>query len=156
MFNPKKILVPTDFSECDGSCSMLAVKKAVSLSKQFDSELIFLHVISEDPYKKPLFFLDDQKIDGILEKMIETSREELNKIVAAYASEVIDKCKVEIKTGKPSAIIVDEAEKLNVDLIVIAPRGIGQVHATVFGSTTAKVIRRAICSVLIPRNPNNN
>ncbi len=155
MFNPKKILVPTDFSECDGSCSMMAVKQAVSLSKQFGSEIIFLHVISEDPYKKPLFFLDDQKIDEIIEKMKEASFEELKKIVDVYASEVKDKSKVIIRTGKPSAQIMMEAEESKVDLIVIASRGLGDVHTAVFGSTTDKVIRRATCSVLVTRKPND-
>ena len=156
MFDPKKILVPTDFSECGGSCSMMAVKKAVSLSQQFGSEIIFLHVISEDPYKMPMFFLDDDKIEEILDKMKEASFDELNKIVDDYASDVKDRCKVVVRTGKPSAEILKETEESDVDLIVIASRGLGDVHTAIFGSTTDKVIRHAKCSVLVSRKPNNN
>ena len=154
MFYPKTILVPTDFSECDGSCSMMAVKTAVSLSQQYGSKIVFLHVI-DDPYKKPLFFLDDSKIDEIIEKMKEASFEKLNKIVNDNAHNVRGNCKVVIKIGKPSKEIINKAEEINADLIVIASRGIGDVHATVFGSTTDKVIRRAKCSVLVSRKPND-
>jgi nucleotide-binding universal stress UspA family protein len=153
MFHPKKILVPTDFSECDGSCSMAAVKKAVSLSKQFGSEIIFLHVIAEDLYKKPLFFLDDAKIEDIMDKMKESSAEDLDKIVNDYAADIKDRCKVVIRNGKPYKEILSEAEESHVDLIVIATRGMGDLHSAIFGSTTDKVIRHANCSVLVSRKP---
>ncbi|MBU0472546.1 MAG: universal stress protein [Bacteroidetes bacterium] len=156
MFNPKLILVPTDFSECDGSCSMMAVKKAISLSKQFGSQLIFLHVISEDPYRKPMFFLADDKIDLIIKKMKEASYDQLNKIVEDFASDIKDKCKILIRTGKPAIEILKEAEESKTDLIVIATCGLGDVHTAIFGSTTDKVIRHAKCSVLVSRKPNNN
>jgi len=149
---PKKILVPTDLSECDGSCSLAAVETAVSLSKHFDSELIFLHVISDDPYKKPMFFLDDEKIELILDKMKEVSLEQLNKLIKNYASEIQDKCKAKLRTGKPSQEIIKEATESDVDLIIIATRGSGNVHNAVFRSTTNKVIQRATCSVLVSKN----
>ncbi len=155
MFNPKKILVPTDFSECGGSCSMMAVQKAVSLSKQFGSEIIFLHVISEDPYRKPLFFLNDEKITEILNKMKESSFLQLEQIVDNYASDIKDRCKVVIRNGKPANEILEEADESDVDLIVIATRGLGNIHTTLFGSTTDNVIRHAKCSVLVSRKTNN-
>ncbi len=156
MFNPKKILVPTDFSECGGSCSIMAVKKAVSLAKQFGSEIIFLHVVSEDPYRKPLFFLDDEKITEIVNNLNENSSLQLEKIVDNYASDIRDRCKIVIRNGKPANEILKEADESDIDLIVIATRGLGDIHTTLFGSTTDKVIRHSKCSVLVSRKPNNN
>lgn len=156
MFNPKIILVPTDFSECEGGCSMMALKKAVSLSKQFGSQLIFLHVISEDPYRKPMFFLDDDKIEILIQKMKEASYEQLNKLLDEFASDIKDRCKILIRSGKPAVEILKEAEESKTDLIVIATRGLGDIHTAIFGSTTDKVIRHAKCSVLVSRKPNYN
>jgi nucleotide-binding universal stress UspA family protein len=156
MLIPKKILVPTDFSECDGSCSLAAVEQAISLSKYFGSELIFLHVISDDPYKKPMFFLDDEKIEVIFNKMKEASIEQMNNLIENYASEIEDKCTIKLRIGKPSQEIINEATESDIDLIVIATRGSGNVHSTVFGSTTNKVIQRATCSVLVSKNGSKN
>jgi len=155
MKTPKKILVPTDFSECGGCCSISAVETAVSLSQMFGAELIFLHVIAEDPYRKPLFFLDDEKVEEIIEKMKEASFDELSNIVDKYASNIKEKCTLKIRTGKPSTEILKEAEESEIDLVVIATRGLGDIHTAIFGSTTDKVIRHAKCSVLVSRKTNN-
>jgi nucleotide-binding universal stress UspA family protein len=134
----------------------MAVKKAVSLAKQFGSEITFLHVISEDPYRKPLFFLDDEKITEIVNNLNKNSSLQLEKIVDNYASDIRDRCKLVIRNGKPANEILKEADESDIDLIVIATRGLGDIHTTLFGSTTDKVIRHSKCSVLVSRKPNNN
>jgi len=156
MFNPKIILVPTDFSECDGGCSKMAFKKAVSLSKQFGSEIVFMHVITEDLYRKPMFFLDDAKITEIIEKMKESSYEQLKNIVDECASDISARCKIKIRNGKPAIEILKEADEIKADLIVIATRGLSDIQTAIFGSTTDKVIRHAKCSVLVSRKQNYN
>jgi hypothetical protein len=47
MFKPTKILVPTDMSEHADK----AVRQAIDISKQFNAELILLHVI-KDPIQQ--------------------------------------------------------------------------------------------------------
>ncbi len=44
MFKPKKILVPTDFSEHSDK----ALEKALDIAKEEGSEIVFFHVIHED------------------------------------------------------------------------------------------------------------
>ena len=150
MFAPKKILIPTDFSECDGHCSMYAIKQAVDISKQHDSELVFLHIITEDIYKKPLFFLTEGKVDVLKKKMQEYYEEQLENLIDEYAFEVKDKCVKIVREGKPYTEILNEAEN-DVDLIVIATRGLSGLQNVFYGSVTEKVVRHARCSVLVVR-----
>lgn len=150
MFAPKKILIPTDFSECDGHCSMFAIKQAVDISKQHGSELVFLHVITEDIYKKPVFFLTEENIEGLKDKMQEFYEEKLDLLIEEYAPDQKDRCRKIVKEGKPYHEILNEAEN-NVDLIVIATRGLSGIQNVFYGSVTEKVVRHAKCSVLVVR-----
>jgi universal stress protein A len=151
MFSPERILVPTDFSECGGNCSMLAVKQAVALAKQHSCKIIFLHVITEDLYRKPLFFLDEDKIEELKRKMREHSQEEIEKIVEEYASDIKDQCSVVVREGKPYTEILSEEKESGADLIVISTRGVSGLQGVFYGSVTEKVVRHATCSVLVVR-----
>lgn len=151
MFSPERILVPTDFSECGGNCSMLAVKQAVGLAKQHGCKLIFLHVITEDLYRKPMFFLDEDKIDDLKKKIREHAEEEIEKIVDEYAGDIKDQCTVIVREGKPYTEILKEEKESGVDLIVISTRGVSGLQGVLYGSVTEKVVRHATCSVLVAR-----
>lgn len=151
MFAPERILVPTDFSECGGNCSMLAVKQAVGLAEQYKSKLIFLHVISEDLYRKPMFFLDDNKFEDLKIKIKEHATEEINKIVDEYAGQIKSQCSIIIREGKPYTEILKEEKESGCDLIVISTRGISGLQGVLYGSVTEKVVRHATCSVLVVR-----
>jgi len=151
MFSPERILVPTDFSECGGNCSMLAVKQAVGLAKQYGSKIIFLHEITEDLYRKPMFFLDDDKIEELKEKINEHAKIEIEKIVNEYASDILNQCTVSIREGKPYAEILNEEKESGSDLIVISTRGLSGLQGVLYGSVTEKVVRHATCSVLVVR-----
>ena len=151
MFAPERILVPTDFSECGGNCSMLAVKQSVGLAKQHNCKLIFLHVITEDIYRKPMFFLDEDKIDELKEKIREHARESIKNIVDEYAGDISEQCSVIIREGKPYTEILKEEKESGADLIVISTRGISGLQGVLYGSVTEKVVRHASCSVLVVR-----
>lgn len=154
MFAPKKILIPTDFSECDGHCSMYAIKQAVGISKQHGSQLVFLHIITEDLYKKPVFFLNDDKIEDLKVKMQEYFEEKLDNLIEEYAFDVKDRCAKIVKEGKPYTEILNESED-DYDLIVIATRGLSGIQNVFYGSVTEKVVRHAKCSVLVVRKSLN-
>ena len=151
MFAPKKILVPTDFSECDGHCSMYAIKQAVEIAKQSGADLIFIHVITEDLYRKPMFFLDDIKIENLKSKMQEYFTEEIKKLIDEYAFDIKDRCNIIVRDGKPYTEILNETVKSNIDLIVIATRGLSGLQGVFYGSVTEKVVRHAECSDLVVR-----
>jgi nucleotide-binding universal stress UspA family protein len=155
MFKPERILVPTDFSEKGAQSSKIAIKQAVLLADQNDSEIIFLHVITEDFKKKPLFFLDDVKI-GKLEKRYKAHyKDELKKFAEKYIGDMKIKYKIKVRTGVPYDEILKEEKESGVDLISIATRGLSGLKDFFYGSTTEKVVRRASCNVLVVRKITN-
>ncbi|KAA3637755.1 MAG: universal stress protein [Calditrichaeota bacterium] len=153
MFNPKKILVPTDFSEGEDRRSVYALRQAIEIASQFNAELIILHVISENVSHMPLFFLDDEKLAGLQDKLKEHSEHELQKLKEKYVSDDI-KVSYKIRQGSAYHEILEEEKESKVDLIVISSRGHSHLTEFFYGSTTEKVVRRATCSVLVVRNIN--
>ncbi len=151
MFNPKTILVPTDFSECDDQCSIMAVKQAVGIAAQYGSKLILLHVISQDLYKKPLFALDGEKIEDLKHRMADQAEKELTEIAKRFIHDSIIEPSLKVRQGVPYDEILKEAKQSGADLIVISSRGQSLLKEFFYGSTTEKVVRRAECTVMVAR-----
>ncbi len=151
MFKPERILVPTDFSDHDGEGSILAVKQAFGIASQYKSEVILLHVLTEDIYRKPLFFLDDDKIEELKEKVAANAKEELDRIIADHANGYDISVKTKIRYGVAYDEILKEEKESAIDLIAISSRGQSLLHEFFYGSTTERVVRRATCSVLVVR-----
>jgi len=84
--------------------------------------------------------------------MHERAKEELKNLAA---SEFGDSASVEIilKTGKPFVEIIETANEIDADLIIIATHGHTGVEHLLFGSTAEKVVRKAPCPVLTLREP---
>jgi nucleotide-binding universal stress UspA family protein len=53
--------------------------------------------------------------------------------------------------GRPADVIVEEAERSGVDLVVIGSRGRGAIRSALLGSVSAEVVDRAPCPVLVAR-----
>jgi len=53
--------------------------------------------------------------------------------------------------GRPASAIVEEANDLRADLIVIGSRGLGPVRSMLLGSVSAEVVDHAPCPVLVAR-----
>ena len=68
------------------------------------------------------------------------------KTALAITSEVIQ--------GPPREVIVDEAEKRGVDLIVMGSRGLGAWTRLLLGSVSNAVVHHAKCSVEVVRRRN--
>ncbi|MCB0731262.1 MAG: universal stress protein, partial [Ignavibacteriae bacterium] len=110
-----------------------------------------LHVITDDLYRKPMFFLDEDKMDDLKKKIREHSEEQIQKIVDEYAVDIKDQCSIIIRDGKPYTEILKEEKESGADLIVISTRGISGLQGVLYGSVTEKVVRHAACSVLVVR-----
>ncbi len=75
-----------------------------------------------------------------------------NKEIAATVERVPVELRGETITrlGQPSDVLLSLAEELDADLIVIGSHGYGGIDR-VLGTTAAKVVNRAKCSVLVVR-----
>lgn len=148
MFQPKEILVPTDFSEQ----SEKALQQAVELAVQFGSKIHLVHVTTQDTDHMPMFFLDDDKISEVKKHMAEHNEYQMQKKVDKYIKDKKLEYKIHERTGSPYNEVLKLADELKVDLIVISSKGKNAMEGFFFGSTTEKVVRKAHCSVFVVRN----
>ena len=80
------------------------------------------------------------------------SKEELENLARKQIPKEL-KTRIIVKTGKPFIEIIDTADELDSDLIIIATHGHSGVEHILFGSTAEKVVRKAPCPVLTLREP---
>lgn len=132
------ILVPIDMAHAEKGKSTIEIARKLSGE---DTQIILLHVIEDIPN-----WVAAEMPAGILEKSRQSTLEELQAI--ANASSI--KADVLIRSGHPYRTILDKADEEEVDLIIIASHKPG-LQDYFLGSTAAKVVRHAKCSVLVVR-----
>ena len=134
----KKVLVPLDGSKY----SFEALEKARVLCEKFGSELIVITVVSD------IVALNvDYKID-IISQNIASAEQMLHQVELDFKDSNI-KLTTLYKVGDITREIVEQAEKNDVDLIVMGSRGLGMLSRTFLGSISHKVINNTDRSVLV-------
>jgi len=142
-----KILTAIDFSEN----SDYAFDYALTLAKQFDSQLTILHVINE-PVDLRGFYVPHISFEQ-LEKEIEEGAE---KMMAKFCSSKMGdftNFTTSIVTGIPYEEIIRSAREAAASLIVLGTHGRTGLDHLIFGSTAERVVRGASCPVLTIRLP---
>jgi universal stress protein A len=139
----KRILVPIDFS----AASRKAAQYAVAFAKQFNAEVMLLHVVETLPLPSESFLFEMGTLDA-------KSREEAAKQLSLWRnellSEVRSKAVVRDHTSAPHEIVTAAAET-NADLIVMGTQGRTGLAHLLIGSTAERVVRYAHCPVLVVR-----
>ena len=139
----KKILVAIDFS----AGSAQALRWALKLSIQFDSQLLLLHIL-HDPAEAPGFYSSSEKAGTkVFRNMEEAASTMMDEFVEKHLKDW-KKFDAQIIPGLPSEEIVRVAEKEEVDMIVIGTRGHSGIKRLMIGSVTDRVIRTCTCPVL--------
>lgn len=139
----KRILVPLDFSES----SRRALRYAESFARQFNAELLLLHVVEPVPPPPPDYIINDSFADNnslreAAQKRMAECRAEMNPCVPNRAL---------IQLGGAWQEIVRAADDNNVDLIVIGNRGRPALAHFLMGSTAERVVQHAHCPVMVIR-----
>ena len=134
----KTILVPIDIANIAQGKVMIDIAKAHAGK---DTQIILLNVVEEIPT-----WAAAEIPEGILDKSHQTSVDEMNRIAKASGIDV----EVEVRLGRSYRTILEFSEEKAVDLIIIASHRPG-LQDYFLGSTAAKVVRHAKCSVLITR-----
>ncbi len=134
----KTILVPTDIAHiAEGKLTIdLAVNHASD-----DTRIVLLNVVEEIPGWASVAIPTE-----IIQKSTTDAQDEL-KAVANASGRKMD---VIVRTGHSYSTILDVAEEVDSDLIIIASHRPG-LQDYFLGSTAAKVVRHARCSVLVVR-----
>ena len=152
MFDPmfSRILVAYDGSEPSKRALDLAAKTAA----MFRGELIIVTAIFRGAV--PIFSEEGQgtlstaDIQDYLDKMENVYRAALESAVNEVRNRYPD-LEVEplLVDGRPSSVIVEEAEKRDANLIIIGSRGLGGVTGWLLGSTSRKVVDQCTKPVLV-------
>jgi nucleotide-binding universal stress UspA family protein len=138
------ILVPTDFSKH----AEQALETATELARTFGSRIVLLHAYSLDlPLASPALGGGVILPEGFyVEYRSQASLEVERRARQATRSDV----EVEgIAIERPAwSAILDQAEVLPADLIVMGTRGLTGIKHVALGSTAERVVRMAPCPVL--------
>jgi universal stress protein A len=146
MFKPKKILVPTDFSEY----SSKALQKALDIAKEEGSEILLFHVIHSDFQTCVVdycFTVDE--IESIKSRMFAASKENMQKELDKFPFSKEVKVSTEVRNGVPYEEILKFQEEKGADLIVISSHGRTALKTYFMGSVASRVLKRAKCEVLL-------
>jgi universal stress protein A len=148
MFSPKRILVPTDFSDNSDK----ALKQAMELAKQYNAKIYLLHVEKPVTQCVPDYCLDPSTVKQIGDNEILHAKDIMQRELKKYSEfqevEVIS----DIKEGEPVKEILKEQEEKGIDLIVMHSHGKTGFLKRLMGEVTEKVMEEAKSPVLIVRN----
>lgn len=150
MFQPKKILVPTDFSDN----SDRAFHIALSIASKYQSRIFLLHVINSLIQQSVADYGIDQNIvDRVANESIVFSNEKLQEKIDKNHNVGNVKVISDVRRGQPYEEILKEASERKIDLVVIASNGKTSLKKYVMGSVAEKVMKEAKCPVLLVQNP---
>lgn len=134
----EKVLLSTDGSDA----SKGAVAGAISLARVCSGKLYVTAVIETNPEYEVF-------APQLVEKAENEARQHLEDVKAAALKEGVQ-CEVTVHHGDdPYKLLVEDAEKLQADMIVMGRRGRTGLKRLMMGSVTAKVIGHSHCKVLV-------
>lgn len=138
----KNILVPVDGSKQ----STIAFQEAIEVAKRNDAHLTVMTVVD---FKYSVG--DPAFINDALKFHLNNAEIELDELIAQADLEEVDIQK-EITAGSPKRKIVDYAKEHKIDLIMMGSTGTGALEQVLVGSTTAYVVNRAPCNVIVVKS----
>lgn len=134
----KTILVPVDLAHSEVAGQMINIARQVGGA---DAKIHVTHIVNEIPSYAAV------EISGeLLARTQKIAEDELAKVVKANNI----KTAPDMRHGSPGNGILDAADELNADLIIIASHKPG-LSDYFLGSTAARVVRHAQCPVLVMR-----
>ncbi|MBP1656314.1 MAG: universal stress protein [Bacteroidetes bacterium] len=136
MYELRRILVPTDFSKHADE----ALEHAVYLGARYEPEIVLLHVDE--------FSVSPLGSRGMLDETVRAYQDRK----AAFYEEQFARIQKDVQgrpvrlipqvlAGRAYKVIVEESEKRDYDLIVMATRGITHLSSYLIGSTVERVVR---------------
>ena len=136
----QRILCAVDLSDASAD----AAAQAIALAGWWNARISALHVCAPLFAPVPGLPPPDQRIR-------DEERSHVRERIGKYFARAAEACvpvDVEIDTGSPETCILDRADALSADVIVMATHGASGFQHLLLGSVTEKVLRRAHCGVL--------
>jgi len=141
----KRILAPTDLSKA----SLQGVSYAARLARGQKAELILLFAEDVGSYV-PGEIYGAGAVASLLEETRRQAESGIRKLRDRYRRAGL-RCRALLVTGQPSRKIVEAAQKLRADWVVLATHGRSGFSHVLLGSVAERVVRTASCPVLTVR-----
>jgi len=141
----RKILCPVDFSPS----SLVGIGVALDLARQTEGTVTLLHAVEwptdGEPRSHAHFAVPEYR-----QYLVDDARERLHAVVADESRTWCDIEEV-VVTGQAKQQILTVAAQMGAELIVMGAQGRDGMGLRLFGSTTERVVREALCPVLTVR-----
>lgn len=139
----KRILVPVDFS----GITTPVLNAAETLARALGAELFLLHVARPEP-EFISYEPGPASVRQAVAREISEEHRNLHALDRALESKGLTVTSLVIQ-GYTVEKILQELERLQIDLVVMGSHGHGALHHLLLGSVTEGVLRKATCPVLI-------
>ena len=151
-----KILVTTDLTPN----SEFAFKHAVMLGRRNDAKIYLLHVLPQVDSTMRNYIssmLGEKQLKELEQNNMEKARKEMEqeiddfakKELANFPEDLARFAGTEVAVGHPVIKILEVAERLDVDLIVMGTHGKGVLEYALLGSVTEKVLKKSTRPVFV-------
>lgn len=138
-FDIDKILIPVDFSET----SQLALDHAAFMASRYEAEIVFLHVFETFSYQTEIsqMLVQSVKVNDLVKEKLESLARETHKKTGVKVSS-------EMATGSVATNVVEVAERLGADIIIMGTHGASGFEEFFIGSNAYKVVTKSSIPVL--------
>ncbi|CAN5545467.1 universal stress protein [soil metagenome] len=141
---PEKILIATD----GANDSELAIERAVDLAETTGCELHVVYVLIMSHWMLPDNLSESQlrrlkeQAQEVLDGQVEKAEEAGGNVTQGY-----------LRTGRRAdEEVIDLAEEIEADMIVVGSRGAGTIRRAMMGSDAESIVRHAAIPVLVVRS----
>ena len=139
----KTILAPIDFSDVTGA----VVESAAGIARAFQASLYLLHVEPPDPDFVG-YGPGPQSVRDTVAGKIHEEHHQLQEVESELKSKGVDVHALLVQ-GPTAEKILQEANRLRVEMIVIGSHGHGALKKLLVGSVAEGILRKVPCPVLI-------
>jgi len=143
----KSILAAVDFSDVTDA----VVDAAETFALTFAAPVTFMHVEAPDPAFVG-YDAGPQHVRDNVAKEVIADHKRLSEVRERLQADGVD-CHSVVVQGPIIEKILEEAGRLNADMIVIGSHGHGMLYDLVLGSVSEGVTRKASCPVLVVPAP---
>ena len=138
----ERILVPVDFSDC----SLEALEYAIVVAQQAKASLMLLHVLEPVSYGLDFTLNESHRSES------STWTKRLEELISSHQHTHVP-MEFRLRGGLPPDSILDCAQTLSCDLIVMGTHGRRGISHTISGSVAESVLRKSHCPVIAVRSP---
>lgn len=145
MFEPKQILVPTDFSPC----AWKALEEAAAIAETYGAWLDVIHVWDIPSFAVPGDLTGYSLPSTVIDAVSAQAHQMMEELVGQARAKGFAIRNASVVPGNAGRGIVEAAKSGHYDLIVIGSHGRTGLARAVLGSVAERVVRHAPCSVLV-------